>query len=378
MNLRTGLGALTPAIQPLNMASLVASQQMPQMAPQASLSDRFRAGLGKLGQGLFPVDPSIPPEQAQALQRNALMQLGLGMLGTASQGGRFGESLAAGFMGASNTFQGALQRAYQNALAARAEKREMEREEKEDERYEREFSNKLEQQKLEDERYRTEQEFRRAQAELAQDRWKRQMDSLDKYREQQLQLQEARIGRGLSESQKIQAADRVRKEYIDRKQKVADSTLHAEKILELTADPNRLNDPAVQTAIGFSFGKMLDPDSVVRESEFKVIQNTRGLAEEIQNLIPRLSQGARFTPQQIMRIRDVAITFGKNAAEREKALNEFYSELAQRRGIDPFEVIGRSYEPEKKRTETEIDAGPIFGSGLSGLDESGEFIEVPY
>src|SRR5690606_22020873 len=101
--------------------------------------------------------------------------------------------------------------------------------------------------------------------------------------------------RGLSESQKIQAADRVRKEYIDRKQKVADSTLHAQKILELTADPNRLNDPAVQTAIGFSFGKMLDPDSVVRESEFKVIQNTRGLAEEIQNLIPRLNQGARFT-----------------------------------------------------------------------------------
>lgn len=77
------------------------------------------AGLG--GQ-LFPVDPSVQadPNQVKALQGQALLKMGLGMMAAAGKGAGIGGAAFSGYDAASNDFNGALQNAYNNTLKKKA------------------------------------------------------------------------------------------------------------------------------------------------------------------------------------------------------------------------------------------------------------------
>lgn len=96
---------------------------------------RFNAAAGsgfdKLSAGLMPVDPAtaagMTPDQLKALRNQSMMQLGLGMLAAQNRGAGLGQSLAAGYGGATEGFQGATQRAYGVAKAEQAQKRQEQR-----------------------------------------------------------------------------------------------------------------------------------------------------------------------------------------------------------------------------------------------------------
>jgi hypothetical protein len=99
----------------------------------------FNNAMGKLGQGMFPVDPSVAahmtPEQIRELRSNSVMQMGLGMLGAASQGKGLGESLASGYFGAQEGMLGRQQMAYKLGANEREEKRTRERDVESDQRF---------------------------------------------------------------------------------------------------------------------------------------------------------------------------------------------------------------------------------------------------
>lgn len=83
-------------------------------------------------------------------------------------------------------------------------------------------------------------------------------------------------------------------------------------------DGNLIQTPAASLALVFNFMKMLDPESVVRESEFRTAEQARGwfsnLDEEQQQRVPtafvQMIQGAtgegRMTPEQIIDFTDRA------------------------------------------------------------------------
>jgi hypothetical protein len=138
-------------------------------------------GLGRLQNALFPTDPGMDPRQAKAMQNQALLQLGLGMISAKSQGAGLGQSLAHGFGGAQQTLQGSMQRAFQNAqmkqAQARADNREdrmMQQQELQAQRYDAEQAHRLEREKLADERYTADREHELEREKTADERWKAQ------------------------------------------------------------------------------------------------------------------------------------------------------------------------------------------------------------
>jgi hypothetical protein len=95
--------------------------------------------MGKLGQGMFPVDPSVAAhmsaDQIKEMRGTALMQMGLGMMGAAGQGKGFGESLASGYFGSQEGMLGRQQMSYKLGANEREEKRTRERDEENDRRF---------------------------------------------------------------------------------------------------------------------------------------------------------------------------------------------------------------------------------------------------
>lgn len=81
-----------------------------------SIWDNVRAGIGGVRSGFFPVDPSIDPRQAEALQRQAMLRLAAGLAG----GQSLGQGFQQGYTNASDFYTGATQEAYQNNLRKNA------------------------------------------------------------------------------------------------------------------------------------------------------------------------------------------------------------------------------------------------------------------
>ena len=135
------------------------------------------------------------------------------------------------------------------------------------------------------------------------------------------------------------AADTLRNEYLKRADKVREGTSHAQNVMQMLSDPQIARDPTRQVALIFSFGKMLDPDSVVRESEYALIANARGLADQLQQLVPRLQTGARLTPQQLKSMQEVATNLMGGSNTRLQDLDQYYADLANRRKINPMDVL---------------------------------------
>ncbi len=135
------------------------------------------------------------------------------------------------------------------------------------------------------------------------------------------------------------AADTLRGEYLKRSDKIQEGVGHGQNVIQMLSDPTIANDPTKQVGLIFSFGKMLDPDSVVRESEYALIANARGIADTLQQLVPRIQSGARLTPQQLQSMQQVATNLMAGANNRKTDLDRYYTDLAQRRKIDPQDVL---------------------------------------
>lgn len=141
------------------------------------------------------------------------------------------------------------------------------------------------------------------------------------------------------DSKKFRVEDNLRSEFLKRADKIREGTSHAQNVVTLLSDPTIKNDPTKQVSLVFSFGKMLDPESVVRESEYALIANARGLFDSLQQMIPQLQTGAKLTPAQLQSMQGIAQQMLGGAGTRIDALSQYYDNLAKRRGVDPENVL---------------------------------------
>jgi hypothetical protein len=96
-----------------------------------TFTEGFNNFVTGLGGKLFPTTPGADPAAAQAAQRQALLLMGLGMMGSSSRpGATLGGSLFQGYQGAAQNYAGAMDTAFRTTLA----KQENERQEKAEER----------------------------------------------------------------------------------------------------------------------------------------------------------------------------------------------------------------------------------------------------
>lgn len=134
-------------------------------------------------------------------------------------------------------------------------------------------------------------------------------------------------------------ATKLREEFGKKSDKIGEGVRHAETVMTLLTDPTIARDPTKQVSLVFAFGKMLDPESVVRESEYALISNARGVFDSVLQKPDQIMTGARLTPQQLKSMQQIAQQLYAGAAQRRKDVTDYYRGIAERNRIPVDDVL---------------------------------------
>ena len=87
------------------------------------------------------------------------------------------------------------------------------------------------------------------------------------------------------------------------------------------------------------FMKLLDPGSVVRESELYIAMDATGVLDKATNYYARLSRGEKLTPSQREDFRNIATQLYKAAENTKLNYDKQYEEIAKNNNLDPSKII---------------------------------------
>jgi hypothetical protein len=134
----------------------------------------------------------------------------------------------------------------------------------------------------------------------------------------------------------------------------------ANQITTLTrnADIAKTN-PAASIGLIFSFMKIQDPGSTVREGEYATAQNAAGVPDRIRNMYNKALDGQFLTPQQVENFRAAGLAVGRGWKQKQDQLRTSYGQRARRWGVDP-EIFVDYY------SDLGLDAAPSSAPALEG------------
>jgi hypothetical protein len=144
---------------------------------------------------------------------------------------------------------------------------------------------------------------------------------------------------------------------------------------EVSAAYNKIQSAAKNpTAAGdisliFSFMKMNDPGSTVREGEFATAQNAAGVPEMVRNAYNRAISGERLSEGQRTDFMTQAGGLYKAQLDVQKQVDSQFAELARRSGVDPNDVLlnFEANDPAVQKTIAGKGKGSGGSSGAWGL-----------
>jgi hypothetical protein len=283
--------------------------QRPGATPIGGLGGGY--GLGGYGGGTSSAQPGTGglSEGVNNMLNSPFLHLGLGLAS--------GRTPAQGFAGALSGLQG-----YQTTQARREEA-----------------------QALRDLR---EREFKAKQAELDARAGERQEDRA--LRERLLGLREQEATQEAQDKKAKAALGQFKPEQELRKEFEAATKPHIEVRQSYGRVVSSKDNAAGDLALIFGFMKMLDPGSVVRETEFANAQNAAGVPDQIRNMYNRVLKGERLNPNQREQFKGQAggiyQSYKREYGER---ANQFRG-IAKTYGLDDSRVIpdwGRDPGTEK-------------------------------
>lgn len=101
------------------------------------------------------------------------------------------------------------------------------------------------------------------------------------------------------------------------------------------------------------FMKMLDPESVVRESELNMALKSTGLLDRFTNLHNMIMKGGVLTPKQAQEIQRIAGVLYNTAEGQQKRVDDYYTKLATDYELDPARVVRNLAAPAKGLSQAE-------------------------
>jgi hypothetical protein len=104
------------------------------------------------------------------------------------------------------------------------------------------------------------------------------------------------------------------------------------------------------------YAKILDPDSVVREGEYAVVERGGGILNTISNRLDVLRDKGRLQPSQRQKLLKAAEALQNGRRSEYQRIRKGYEERAQQYGLDPVRAFGTEETPE-----------PTAGAKPSGL-----------
>ena len=105
-------------------------------------------------------------------------------------------------------------------------------------------------------------------------------------------------------------------------------------------DPSAAGD----LALIFNYMKMLDPGSVVRESEFATAQNAAGVPDRVRALYNRVIDGERMALDQRADFVSRSDALWSSQVDSQKELDEQFQTFADKWGIDTEGIIPKDYD----------------------------------
>jgi len=141
---------------------------------------------------------------------------------------------------------------------------------------------------------------------------------------------------------------------------------------------------AIDQALVATFNKILDPGSVVRESEFARTAASLGLSQRIQGNLAKLAEGgAGLTPEVRADLVELAKEINNTAREKAQTQIDFFSGEATTAGIDPKRVVGAFKTVTEKKSalpsQRTADIDDALGNALpksSAQNIAGYTVEV--
>ena len=121
----------------------------------------------------------------------------------------------------------------------------------------------------------------------------------------------------------------------------SDSKTYNEMRRQYSTIKAALNDPSAAgtLAAATSYMKLLDPGSVVRESELGMAMNTQGTLGRLQSYWTTIEQGKTLTAEQKSDFGRLSDQYMRAAEQAQENVNRKYSELARNYGLNERNVI---------------------------------------
>jgi hypothetical protein len=151
----------------------------------------------------------------------------------------------------------------------------------------------------------------------------------------------------LKPSQKIQYEGQLRDDYRNDSKTFVEIQRQAKIIGESLNDPSAAGTLAAAT----SFMKMLDPGSVVRESELGMAMQSTGALDRFMNYTNVIQSGKVLTAQQKQDFGRLANQYLTAATDAQAKLNERYTAIANEYGINPKNIVMYDVGQSAKRPE---------------------------
>lgn len=156
----------------------------------------------------------------------------------------------------------------------------------------------------------------------------------------------------LTLAQKVNAENQLRQEYR------TDSKTFLELKRQVGIIHKSLNDPSAAGTLSAAtaYMKMLDPGSVVRESELAMAMQATGALDRLMNYTNVIQSGKVLTAQQKADFGRLAEQYMEAADQAQENLNKTYRDIALRNKLNPENII--MFKPDKN-TPVDIPTGAI-------------------
>jgi hypothetical protein len=140
----------------------------------------------------------------------------------------------------------------------------------------------------------------------------------------------------LTLQQKIAEEARLRGEYAKRTEDLSAAERNFSIIETSSMDQSGAGDIALVT----SFMKMLDPGSVVRETEFATAANAGGLLARLNGIAKKVETGQFLSPEQRADFKRLAGEYLNAAKVQEQGVQQSFNLIVDNYGLDPVNVFG--------------------------------------
>jgi hypothetical protein len=136
-------------------------------------------------------------------------------------------------------------------------------------------------------------------------------------------------------SDKVRTAEQqMRQQYIGLSKDFQQISDAYKRIEVAGSDPS----PAGDLALIFNYMKLLDPGSTVRESEFATAENSGGVPDRVRNMWNKMISGERLSVNRADFL-DRARMLHNGQLQQQKRINQTYSEIATRNGLNPQNIV---------------------------------------